>query len=84
MSPRLPEWWDRALEITAHAYKRLEERELSEAQLRYMLEHVEALTEDREPGRGIAEASVEGRTWRIILEPDPEVSVIVVVTAYPA
>jgi hypothetical protein len=83
MTTRLPDWWNWEIELTAHLQKRMEERGLSEEELRYMLETVKELTRDRDPGRWIAEGTTGNQKWRIILEPDEDDSVIVVITAYP-
>lgn len=83
MQARLPDWWNWELELTAHLQKRMEERGLSEQGLRYMLGKVTELVPDVEPGRWIAEGRTERQKWRIIVEPDEDDSVIVVITAYP-
>lgn len=48
-----------------------------------MLDATHELRPDPEFGRWRAETTFRGRPWRVILEPDPNLQVLVVVTAFP-
>lgn len=78
-----PAWWEWEVELSSHVLKRMIDRNFSELDLRAMMETAVALTEDVEPGRWIVETQHESRPWQIIVEPDDEDEVLVVVTAYP-
>ena len=41
------------------------------------------LRKDVEPGRWVVETLHESRPWEVIVEPDPEATLLVVITAYP-
>ena len=41
------------------------------------------LREDDEPGRRVVETSHESKPWEVIVEPDPQAQLLVVITAYP-
>ena len=47
-----------------------------------MLDRASAIRGDAAPGRFVVVARHDGWTWEVVLEPDPESRVIVVVTAY--
>jgi len=40
------------------------------------------LHKDQEPGRWVVETFHRSRPWEVIVEPDPEASLLVVITAY--
>lgn len=82
MSP-WPEWWDWDLELTPHLEKRMEERGLDELGLRTLLHAARRFRPDTVPGRFAIEGGHERRRWEVIVEPDEEDEVLVVVTAYP-
>lgn len=48
-----------------------------------MLERVSSHREDVVEGRGVIETRHRGRAWEVIVEPDWERQLLVVVTAYP-
>jgi hypothetical protein len=48
-----------------------------------MLEHATGYAPDIVDGRFGIEARHAGRAWTVIVEPDPESQLLVVVTAYP-
>jgi hypothetical protein len=77
-----PEWWGWDLVFTAHLEGRMEERDFSEVELRGMISEVEDLAPGRRPGRYVCRAKLRGQPWVVVLEPDPEDQVVVVVTAY--
>lgn len=78
-----PSWWNWELELSPHLLKRMIDRELSEVDLRRMLEYATGLREDVVEGRWIVEARHERYPWEVIVEPDFDTRTIVVVTAYP-
>lgn len=77
-----PDWWEWELEISSHCFKRMEERLFHEADLRAMLEDARGLTEQVH-GTFLVETQHEGARWEIVVSPDEEKRVVVVVTAYP-
>ncbi len=78
-----PEWWGWELGFTAHVESRMEERGISELDLRRMLEDATELSPGRQTGRFLVSARHGGRRWVVVLEPDPEESIAYVVTAFP-
>jgi hypothetical protein len=78
-----PAWWEWELELTSHLLKRMVDRGFSEIDLRSMMEMAMRLREDDEPGRWIVETLRGSRSWEVIVEPDPEDRLLVVITAYP-
>lgn len=79
----LPEWWNWELEFTSHLEKRMSDRGFSEIDLRIMLENTTGYAEDIVEGRWTIRAKHQRRKWEIIVEPDFEEKLLVVVTAYP-
>jgi hypothetical protein len=78
-----PEWWDWEIELTPHAQKRMIQRGLTEIELRRMLSTASGYRDDDEPGRYVVLGKKAGNEWEVIIEPDPEERLQVVVTAYP-
>ena len=78
-----PAWWEWELELTSHLLKRMVDRGFSEIDLRSMMEAAMRLRVDEEPGRWIVETSHASRPWEVIVEPDAEDRLLVVITAYP-
>ncbi len=58
------------------------ERRFTEADLLTMLENVERLRAATEPGRWVVETRLHGRPWRVIVEPDRILRMLVVITAF--
>jgi hypothetical protein len=77
-----PDWWDWELELTPHVEKRMEERGLTEVELRALLQDATLLVPDVVEARWVATGKRGSETWEIILEPDLDDHVVVVVTAY--
>jgi hypothetical protein len=77
----LPEWWDWDLAYTEHVESRMEERGVSDVDLRMMLQGSSSIQPGR-PGRWQVEARHAGRRWTIVLEPDLEDRLVFVVTVY--
>jgi hypothetical protein len=79
-----PEWWDWELELTPHLEQRMEERDFTEVDLREMLEAATGFAPDAVEGRFQIESPLRGRRWHVIVEPDLDDRLLVVVTAYCA
>lgn len=77
-----PDWWDWDLAFTPHVESRMEERLFSELELRTMLTKAMDLSPARRPGRYTARTRHRGKTWVVVLEPDPDDRLLYVVTAY--
>ena len=80
---RWPPWWDWDLELSSHLLKRMLDRRFTEVDLRTMLEHAQSIERGIVPGRWTVRARYRRRSWEIILEPDNDSRLIVVITAYP-
>lgn len=78
-----PSWWDWELELSPHLLKRMIDRAFTEVDLRGMLERATGLREDIVDGRWLVETWHRGKPWAVIVEPDAELQLLVVVTAYP-
>lgn len=78
-----PSWWTWELELTAHLLKRMEDRGFNEVELRRMLEHAPDHHPDITEGRFVIETRHAAQVWEVIVEPDHERHLLVVVTAYP-
>lgn len=61
----------------------MDDRGFNELDLRRMLEHASGRTPDIVEGRFVIEARHGSRAWAVIVEPDQESQLLVVVTAYP-
>jgi len=61
----------------------MEDRRFTEIDLRRMLGDARGYRADVVPGRWVIEASHRRRRWRVVVEPDAESELLVVVTAYP-
>ncbi len=78
-----PEWWNWELEFTPHLDKRLSDRDLTEIDLRIMFDNASGYTRDNVEGRWIVKTRHKRKRWEIIVEPDFEEKLLVVVTVYP-
>ena len=59
------------------------DRDFTEVDLRRMLERARRLREDVVEGRWIVETRHARHPWEVIVEPDYQVQLLIVVTAYP-
>jgi hypothetical protein len=73
--------WD--LEISSHVEKRMEDRNFTEIDLRTMLERASRYVPDVVEGRWLISTRHQGHPWEVIVEPDPDRMLLVVITAYP-
>jgi len=80
--PTFPEWWRWELTFTSHAELRMEQRGVTEVDVRAMLERATGFEPSVVEGRFMIHAHRAQRPWIVILEPDVEVSLLVVVTVY--
>lgn len=78
-----PEWWGWELELSSHVEKRMEDRDFTEVELREMLERAAGYRSDVVEGRWVIETQRRGKRWEVIVEPDREEMLLVVLTAYP-
>lgn len=77
-----PDWWSWELEFIPHLIKRMTDRRFNEVELRTMLADAKDYAEQSD-GRSIVFTQMEGRDWEIVVEPDYEDHVLLVITAYP-
>ena len=82
MSGEWPDWWAWELELTPHLEKRMEDRGFDEIELRTMLQQAGHWRPDHVAGRFAIECRLRGLPWQVIVEPDPEDKLLVVITAY--
>ncbi len=78
-----PEWRDWELELSPHLLKRMGDRRFTEIDLQRMLERASGYREDVVEGRWVIETRHRRKAWEVIVEPDWERRLLVVVTAYP-
>ena len=78
-----PEWWDWELELSPHLLKRMDDRRFDEVDLRRMLERAYGFREDVAEDRWVIDVRHRRRVWQVIVEPDRDRQLLVVVTAYP-
>jgi hypothetical protein len=62
----------------------MRDRSFTEVDLRGMLERAVGYRRGEGPGRWVLETRHRRRRWEVIVEPDPDVRALVVVTAYEA
>ena len=78
-----PSWWEWDLGLSAHLLKRMIDRDFTEVDLRRMLEQASRLRPDVVDGRWVVETRHARHPWEVIVEPDEEIQLLIVVTAYP-
>ena len=61
----------------------MEERLCTELEVRRMMEHASAFYRGRREGRWVIETRSRQKPWKVIVEPDLEKKLLVVVTVYP-
>lgn len=71
------------MDLSPHLFKRMDDRRFSEIDLRRMLERASWYREDVVEGWWVIETKHRGKAWEVIVEPDFERQLLVVVTAYP-
>ncbi len=77
-----PEWWHWDLSFTAHAELRMEQRGVSEVDVRAMLARAATHEPSVVIGRHMIYCRHRQHAWRVIVEPDVATRRLIVVTAY--
>lgn len=77
-----PEWWDWELAFTGHVELRMEQRDVTEVELRSMLQRASSYSPSVVEGRFMIETTHRGRPWIVVVEPDPDERLLVIVTVY--
>lgn len=77
-----PSWWSWPILLSGHLLHRMVDRAFSETDLREMLEVTTGIRPGVTGERWVAECVWRGDHWNVVLEPDPSIARIVVVTAY--
>ena len=78
-----PTGWDWELELSPHLEKRMVDRDFNEINLHRMLQSAKGYHPDVVEGSWVIETKHRRRTWEVIVEPDRDEQLLVVVTAYP-
>lgn len=63
--------------------KRMVDRDFNECDLRTMLENAKGYYPDIVEGRWVIETKHSRQAWEVIVEPDSDEKLLVVITAYP-
>ena len=79
-----PPWSEWDLALTGHAERRMEERGITEVDLRSMLQRATGYAPSVVERRFMITTSHGGRPWVVIVEPVGDERLLVVVTAYEA
>ena len=77
-----PSWWSWELSFTPDAELRMEQRGVTEVDVRAMLEQATAFEPSVVEGRFMIQVAKNNRPWIVIVEPDNDASLLVVVTVY--
>ena len=80
--PAFPSWWSWELSFTSHAELRMEQRGVTEVDVRAMLERATGFEPSVVEGRFMIHVTNNTRPWIVIVEPDTDASLLVVVTVY--
>jgi hypothetical protein len=80
--PTFPEWWSWDLSFTGHAELRMEQRGVTEVEVRAMLEIAAGFEASVVEGRFMIHTRRGLSSWVVIVEPDAEAKLLVVVTVY--
>ena len=80
--PALPTCWNWELSFTPHAELRMEQRGVTEVDVRAMLEQATAFEPSVVEGRFMIHVIRNSRPWIVIVEPDGDAALLIVVTAY--
>lgn len=80
--PTFPEWWNWELSFTGHAELRMEQRGVTEVDVRAMLEQATRYEPSVVEGRFMIHVAHRQRPWIVIVEPDVDAKLLVVVTPY--
>jgi hypothetical protein len=80
--PNFPEWWNWDLSFTSHAELRMEQRGVTELEVRVMLERATGFDPNVVEGRFMIPVRHLLHPWIVIVEPDADAKLLVVVTVY--
>jgi hypothetical protein len=80
--PALPDWWTWDISVSSHAELRMEQRGVTEVEVRAMLKRAARFDPSVVEGRFMIHARRGRRPWVVIVEPDPQAHLLVVVTVY--
>ena len=80
--PAFPEWWSWDLSFTGHAELRMQQRGVTEVEVRAMLERATGFEAGVVEGRFMVHTQRGQSPWVVIVEPDAEARLLVVVTVY--
>ena len=80
--PAFPAWWEWELSFTPHAELRMEQRGVTELDVRAMLERAIIFEPSVVEQRVMIQCTHQSRPWTVIVEPDSETHLLVVVTVY--
>ncbi len=75
--PEFPSWWSWEPSFTPHAELRMEQRGVTEVDVRAMLERSAAFEPSVVEGRFMISVSRGSRRWIVIVEPDSEAQLLV-------
>ena len=70
------------LDLSPSLFKRMEDRRFAEIDLRSMAEKAVGFRPDTVSGRWVIETRFRRRGWEVIVEPDSQAQVLIVITAY--
>jgi hypothetical protein len=71
------------LELSPHLLRRMSDRRFDEVDLRRMLERASGYRKDVVEGRWVIDVRHRKQAWEVIVEPDRDRRLLVVITAYP-
>ena len=77
-----PEWWDWELLFLPHAKRRLEKRDLTELEVRAMLQRANRYEPDPIEWRYRIPVRHRRQRWIVVVEPNERLKMLVVVTVY--
>ena len=80
--PTFPDRWNWDLSFTGHAEMRMEQRGVTEVEVRTMLQRATGFELSVVEGRFTLRASHLQKPWIVIVEPDSDAQLLVVVTVY--
>ena len=80
--PAFPSWWHWELSFTPHAELRMEQRGVTEVDVRAMLEPATVFEPSVIEGRFMIPVTHQSRPWTVIVEPDSDAQLLVIVTVY--
>lgn len=80
--PPFPDWWTWELSFTGHAEMRMDQRGVTEVELRAMLERATGVEPNVVEGRFMIQTRKRGQPWIVIVEPDVDAKLLLIVTVY--